>query len=340
MTDLTASRSLPVADTQGEASMNYDRLGFPIPPEFDRPADDPAASDRRLRDAGPRPPRTGAGPAKRILLVAVLLGLIVPALAAPAVMPAVRLGVMQWSLERAILREGRGALAAAIDDTTRAIAWGGPLLEDDPAEKSRLLCWRAMLRIENRDASAGLKDAALAASIAPTAVQPQRVMALAHVIRGDADAALVAAETAVELAGPGNPEARNHRAYIRALVGRELDAALDDIEAALEGSGEGSPEFLDTRGFVLHLLGRQQEALADLNAAIDATQEQRRRLLLLSGHISDGELAYRLRTADHGLAVMHHHRGLACQALGLRGQAEQDLEIAEKKGFDPARGVF
>jgi tetratricopeptide (TPR) repeat protein len=320
--------------------MNYDRLGFPIPPEFDRPADEPTVPVGRGAAARPRGARGQAGPGKRIILVAVLLGLIVPALVAPAVMPAVRLGVMQWSLERAILREGRGSLGAAIDDMTRAIAWGGPVLDAEPAEKSRLLCWRAMLRIENRDPSAALADATLAATIAPTAVQPQRVMALAHVIRGDADAALAAAETAVELAGPENPEALNHRAYIRALIGRELEAALADIEAALEGSGEGSPEFLDTRGFVLHLLGRQQEALADLNAAIDATQEQRRRLLLLSGHITDGELAYRLRTADHGLAVMHHHRGLACQALGLRGQAEQDRAIAEKKGFDPGRGIF
>ncbi len=318
--------------------MNYDRLGFPIPPEFDRPADQssaPAAAAGRTRGS-----RSGPGPAKRIILVAVLLGLIIPALVAPAVMPAVRLGVMQWSLERAILREGRGSLGAAIDDMTRAIAWGGPLLEKEPVEKSRLLCWRAMLQIENGDPSAALTDATQAAAIAPTAVQPQRVMALAHVIRGDADAALAAAETAVELAGPGHPEALNHRAYIRALVGRGLEAALADIETALEGSGEGSPEFLDTRGFVLHLLGRQQEALADLNTAIDASQEQRRRLLLLSGHVTDGELAYRLRTADHGLAVMHHHRGLACLALGLQRQAEQDLAIADKKGFDPSRGIF
>ncbi|MFM7137816.1 MAG: hypothetical protein ACKO1M_12225 [Planctomycetota bacterium] len=320
--------------------MNYDRLGFPIPPEFDRPAEDSPEAGGRGAAARPRGSRGQAGPAKRIILVAVLLGLIVPALFAPAVMPAVRLGVMQWSLERAILREGRGSLGAAIDDMTRAIAWGGPLLEAEPAEKSRLLCWRAMLRIENREASSALADATAAAALAPTAVQPHRVMALARVIRGDADAALAAAEMAVELAGPGHPEALNHRAYIRALVGRELEAALADIEAALEGSGAGSPEFLDTRGFVLHLLGRQQEALADLNAAIDATLEQRRRLLLLSGHITDGELAYRLRTADHGLAVMHHHRGLACRALGLEGQAEQDLAIAVKKGFDPARGIF
>jgi tetratricopeptide (TPR) repeat protein len=247
---------------------------------------------------------------------------------------------MDWSLERAILREGRGAVGAAIDDMTRAIEWGGPVLDDEPAEKCRLLCWRAMLAIQDGDSTAALADATLAAATTPTAVQPQRVLALAHAIRGDADAALAAADMVIEFSGAGDPEALNHRAYMRALVGRELEAALADIETALEGSGAGSPEFLDTRGFLLHLLGRQQDALADLNAAIEGAQEDRRRLLLLSGHLTDGELAYRLRAVDHGLAVMHHHRGLACQALGLRGQAEQDLAIAERKGFDPTRGIF
>jgi tetratricopeptide (TPR) repeat protein len=272
--------------------------------------------------------------------MALLLGLVVPAVVGPAVMPAVREGVMQWSLERAIHREGRGAIGGAITDVSRAIRWGGKAIDADPGRKSRLLCWRAMLEIENRDLDGAITDADLAASIAPTLVQPHRIRALAAVIGGDADAALAAAQLAVDLSGPTDPEALNHRAYIRALVGRDLEAALDDIEAALEGSGETSPEFLDTRGFVLHLLDRQQEAIDDLNLAIDGAQAERRRLLLLSGHVDSGELAYRLRAADHGLAVMHHHRGLACQALGLRGQAEQDLAIAEKKGFDPTRGVF
>jgi tetratricopeptide (TPR) repeat protein len=316
--------------------MKYDRLGFPIPPDFDRPTDDETGLPLR-----PEPRGGGrAGPGKRLFLVALILGLVVPAIVAPAVMPAVRLAVMDWSLERAILREGRGAVAAAIDDMTRAIDWGGPVLEAEPAEKCRLLCWRAMLAIQNGDPAAALADAAVAASIAPTDKQPQRVTALAHAIQGDAEATLAAAEMVIELSGAGDPEALNHRAYMRALVGRDLPAALADIETALEGSGEGSPEFLDTRGFVLHLLGRQQDALADLNAAIERAQEDRRRLLLLSGHLTDGELAYRLRVADHGLAVMHHHRGLACKALGLRGQAEQDLAIAVRKGFDPSRGVF
>jgi tetratricopeptide (TPR) repeat protein len=320
--------------------MRYDRLGFPIPPDFDPPSGDGDPPGRAPTQAGRQPAASRAGRGKRLFLMAMLLGLVVPAVVGPAVMPAVREGVVQWSLDRAIQREGRGAVGGAIADVSRAIRWGGAAIDADPERKSRLLCWRAMLEIEDRDLASALADADLAASIAPTSVQPHRIRALAAVISGDADAALAAAQLAVDLSGPTDPEALNHRAYIRALVGRELEAALEDIEAALEGSGGSSPEFLDTRGYVLHLLGRQQEAIDDLNLAIDGAQAERRRLLLLAGHIDSGELAYRLRSADHGLAVMHHHRGLACKALGLRGQAEQDFAVADKKGFDPARGIF
>ncbi len=328
--------------------MRYDKLGFPIPAEFDppeplRPGQDQIDGPTRESESPPaagsgRRSRPGRG--KRLFLLAVLVGVVVPAVVVPAVLPAVREVVMEFSLDLAIRREGRGAVSDAIGHVSRAIRWGGTTLNADPQRKSTLLCWRAMLRIENRDVPGALRDVDLAASIAPTAVEPQRVRALAEVIRGDADAALAAAETVVDLAGRSDPEALNHRAYIRALVGRELDAALDDIQAALEGSGAGSPAFLDTRGFIFHLLGRQQEALDDLNVAIDAAQAERRRLMLLAGHVSDGALAYRLRGADQGLAVMHHHRALACRALGLEGQATQDFTIAEQKGFDPSRGVF
>jgi len=37
---------------------------------------------------------------------------------------------------------------------------------------------------------------------------------------------------------------------------------------------------------------------------------------------------------------MLHHRGMACQALGLAGQARQDFETAEHKGYAPERGIF
>jgi hypothetical protein len=62
--------------------------------------------------------------------------------------------------------------------------------------------------------------------------------------------------------------------------------------------------------------------------------------MTLAGRADPDELAYRLRSLDHGLAVMLHHRGLACQSLGLDRQARQDLETAERKGFAPDRGIF
>jgi len=319
--------------------MKYDQLGFPIPTEFGPRPDDLEPAGTRLAAGGGPPRRQTAGPVKRLFVLAMLLVLLVPTVVGPAVMPAVREGVVQWSLERAIAREGRGSLEAAIGDLSRAISWSGGD-QAAPLPASRLLCWRAMLRIENRDPGGGLADAEAAARVAPTAVQPQRIRALAFVVLGDADSALTAAQAAVDLAGPDDPEALNHRAYIRALVGRDLEAALADIDRALAGGGGPSPEFLDTRGYVLHLLGRQQEAVDDLNLAIDSSQDDRRRLVLLAGHVDPGELAYRLRSADHGLAVMHRHRGLACRALGLTGQAEQDQAVAEKKGFDPSRGIF
>jgi tetratricopeptide (TPR) repeat protein len=312
--------------------MKYDRLGFPIPPSFPAPVDSDVPS---RSPSGPAAPRRSAGSRKRLVLLG-LLAVVVPVLLAPGIMPAVTEAVVSWSLERAIVREARGNVAAAIGDLGRAIRW----CDDDADRRCRLLCWRAMLRIENLDARGAVADAEQAISIAPTSSQPRRVRALAHVILDESDAALDDAETAVALAGPADPEALNHRAYIRALVGRDLEAALTDIDAALPPDGNASPELLDTKGFVLHLLGRHHEAVDLLNVAIDGTQKTRRQLVELAGHADPDDLAYRLRSLDHGLAVMHQHRGLACRAMGLEGQAAQDLETAERKGYAPQRGIF
>ena len=65
---------------------------------------------------------------------------------------------------------------------------------------------------------------------------PARVRALASVVAGEPEAAVEAAELAVRLSGPGDPEALNHRAYIRALVGAVGEAGVvhsdrDDLAA-------------------------------------------------------------------------------------------------------------
>jgi tetratricopeptide (TPR) repeat protein len=177
-------------------------------------------------------------------------------------------------------------------------------------------------------------------ALAPTAVAAWRLRALVHVVLEDADAAVADAEMVAKLSSPGDPDALNHRAYIRAVLGRELSEALADIDRALEGDGSPPAEMLDTRGFILHLLGRHREAVDLLTEAITGMQQQRRKLGLLSGRADPDALACRLRAIEQGLAVMLHHRGQACRAIGLDEQAEQDFREAERKGFDPTRGIF
>jgi tetratricopeptide (TPR) repeat protein len=334
--------------------MRYDRHGFPIPTEFERPAASRDAADfgrvgpqmatldrnDAVRDEGFGVGRAATVPLgrqrpgawKRWLLLAVIFGGVVPAIVVPQVLPVLREVVVQWSLERAAECEARSDIAGAVADISRAVRWFG-----DDAD---LLCMRAMLRLEERDATGCLQDAVRATEIAPTAVQPWRVRALVNVVLGDADAALTAADMVVNLSAPGDPDALNHRAYIRGLVGRDLPAALADIDRAIGAMEESSPEMLDTRGFLMHLAGRHEEAVDQLNLAITGMQQNRRKLGLLAGRVDPVQLACRVRGLEHGMAVMLHHRAMACRAVGLEEQAKQDFEMADRKGFDPSRGIF
>jgi tetratricopeptide (TPR) repeat protein len=324
--------------------MEYDRLGFPIPPRFEPARDDtegfglpPAPRGRpdpaRLDPARPDgADRRRAGRGKRTALFALLGLVIVPALVAPVVLPAIRDAVVDWSLEEAARCEAVGDGGGALAHVDRAVRWAG----DDP----RLICLRGQLRIGNGDAAGAAADADLAADLQPAAPQPRRLRALANTMLGRADAALADAEAVVDLSVDGDPESLNLRAYTRALLGRDLERALDDIERALDRPEDPLPEHLDTRGYVLHLLGRNAEAIDDLNRAIDGMQDARYRVTLLAGRIDRAELGRRLRVIDQSLAVMHQHRAMACQAAGFGGQAEQDFEVARRKGFDPSRGVF
>lgn len=352
--------------------MRYDRDGFPIPAEFERPRDEldgfgplPRRDDRRA-GGGTAPVSTGAagpppgndlrrplrGPAdpfsdreslqrrrparpllgKRLFLLGLVGAVLVPAVIIPEAMPMVREMVVEWSLQEAAGREARGDLPGALDHVERAVDWN--------AEDAGLFVRLGNLRLLNGDAVGALRDADKAVALAPMAPQARRLRALVHTVLDRPEEALADAEAVVGMAVPGDPESLNFRAYTRALLGRDLPEALADIELAIERGGKDSPEHLDTRGFILHLLGRHHEAIDDLNAAIDGMQVMRDGLEFGRWRMDPIEHGLRLRFADQGLAVMHKHRGDACAAAGFEGQAKQDLELAERLGFDPRRGVF
>jgi tetratricopeptide (TPR) repeat protein len=302
-------------------AQRYDDLGFPIPAEFD------------LHDAEPTARKGRSRPRRlKMMLLGLVAAALVPAVVLPEVAPVARQLVVRWSLARAMALEARDDVHGAVKELERAVAWHG-----DDAE---LLCLRAMLRLEDRSARKALADADRAVALAPTSVEPYRVRALIRVCLEEPEAALADAAMVVELSGEGNPESLNLRAYVRGLVDRELDEGLADIDRAIARIGPPSAEMLDTRGYLLWRLGRHEEALLEMNRAIDLVRQQRRQLMLLAGRIGRDDLLGRMRTIDHGMAVMLQHRGLVCKSLGIDEQAAEDFRLAAQKGYDPSRGIF
>ena len=300
----------------------YDDLGFPIPAEFDVPN-----ADGRVRR-----PRRPAGPTKRWLVLLVAVGIVLPAVVGPELVPFAREAVVRWSLERAFACEARDDVAGAVRELERAIAWNG----DDAS----LLAARAMLRLEHGDAAGARLDADRAVALSPARLEAYRVRAIVNVCEGRADEALADVERVVDLAGDDNGEAVNLRAYVCGLVGREIPTAVAEIEQLLAGMPAPPPEYLDTRGFLRHLDGRHDEALIDIDEAISLTQQQRQQMMLLAGRVDRVELLQRMRSLDHAMAVMFHHRGLILEALGAAEQAQADFELARRKGFAPERGIL
>ena len=281
--------------------MQYDRLGFPIPKEFEasaRHAGPPSGDDRPpnrfdSEDGDRAPPRAW----RRYFLLGVLLLGVVPVLLMPNILPLIREWIIDGAVTQAMVAEGRGDVAAAARHVGRALSW----VDGDAGLQEHLLCWRSTLRLQDRDVRGAIADAGAAAMLAPRSARPLRTRAIAHVVAVD---------------GHGRLGIGQHR------VGGE------------------SPEFLDTRGFLLHQLGRQHEAIDDLNRAIAGMQQSRRELVRRIGNADPAFVAWRLRPVEQALAVMHQHRALACRAAGLAAQAAQDFEVAQRKGFAPERGVL
>lgn len=309
----------------------YDALGFPVPIDFDHEPAPSAGRSGRPRSRTGRPAGS-SGRLKRLSLAALAMFVILPAVAGPALMPEVRDAVVSFSLWRAAALEAEDDPDGAAGELARAIEWHG----EDP----RLLCMRATLWLEARDAPAAVRDATRARELAPTSPEPLRIRGLARICMGDADAALEDAQSVCVMSPPDDPHALNYRAYVRALVNRDLADALDDIDRAIASLGEPSAELLDTRGFILQLSGRHEEAFEVIDLAVDMVRQTRRQLVLLAGRVDRTEFARRLRQVDHSLAVMLHHRGLAQASLGRAREANEDFELAKRKGFDPSRGIF
>lgn len=318
--------------TVGErmSTRTYDNLGFPVPIDFGSVATDRGPTTDGT--ASKPPGRRGVSFSKRLVVVAVLLLGVIPLAVGPSLLPEIRLAVVRWSLERAGRFEVRDESAAAVAELDRAIGWYG--------EDADLLCLRAGLRMENRDPGGARRDLCRAIELAPLAVEPFRIRAIVHASLGDADAAVADADTVCDRSGEADPQGINLRSYVRALVGRDLSEALDDIDGVIATLGDPPPEYVDTRGFLLQRLGRNAEALRDLDEAISRMRDTRRRVTLLAGRIGGVDLARRLRTADHALAVMIHHRALALESLGREAEAEADFTLAARKGYDPGRGIF
>ena len=106
--------------------MRYDREGFPIPPEFELPDATAAAEALPVSDSETVQPRRRTGRAgwrKRLVVLAVLLGVVVPGLLGPQLLPTISAAVVNWSLEQAYACQATDDVAGAVNHLSRAISW-------------------------------------------------------------------------------------------------------------------------------------------------------------------------------------------------------------------------
>jgi tetratricopeptide (TPR) repeat protein len=305
----------------------FDEHGFPIPPRFsdlkyhdeDQPAARPKASLRT----------------KRLVMLAILLGVIVPIVLGPRILATGRDFVAQWLFSRAQQRFFQGDNVGALADLNRAIDWN--------PNSWMLYLLRAKVRSKMDQLDDSLADYTELVNLLngnkpglrrQRGVHRSGLLAEALIGRSWVNVrlkrnreALDDASGAVQFAP--NATTWNSRAYVRAILNMELDDGLADINRAL-ALDPGNAEFLDTRGYLLHRLGRDKEGLEDMNRALAEWNQFDR---------AEMDQAARLEL-DHSLGVMFHHRGEIYQTLGEKDKAEVDIRRGENLGYDPAHGVF
>ncbi len=315
-----------------------DEHGFPIPATFDN---EPA---RR------RPSRTFQIVWRSGLVlafIAVLVGLIFQSPIAEGAKQLLAGRLLQRAQEKERLSDPQGALA----DVNRAAA----LVPDRPL----VLELRAHLKLTLNDVEGSLEDY-------NALVKLDRRYAPAYLGRSTAlqrlnrhQEAIDDLTQAIKLSPSRDAMPRNNRAYARALAGVDLHEALGDVQQAIAMVEENlaheslmphkssmavvavaksqKAAYLDTRGYIYFLQQRYDDALADLELAIQLTDEFRR--FLLRQAPAEYHPFYQ-RQFDHELSVMYHHRGQVYDKLGKLEESRADLDLAAKLGYNPAEGVF
>ena len=154
------------------------------------------------------------------------------------------------------------------------------------------------------------------------------------------------ADEAVRLE-PNDGGALNGRAYLCALLGKELKKGLADIDRALQQQ-PGNAAFLDTRGYLLFKQGDYEEALRDLDKAIKGgeleyesyQQEERRSNPGRRMNMTREQFAGALKQMRESLGVMYHHRGEVYEALKRGEDAAEEKARGIEYGYNPEQGVF
>ncbi len=98
----------------------YDEHGFPLPPKF---------GDLQYQDDPPRRQVKINLKTKRLVLIALLLGVIVPTVFGPQLMSAGGGMISRWFITRAERKSLAGDMPGALRDVSRAIYWNPDDLE-------------------------------------------------------------------------------------------------------------------------------------------------------------------------------------------------------------------
>ena len=312
----------------------YDEHGFPVAPRFEELT--------RHDDEPPRRPGFSVR-TKRIVVVGLIIGVIVPIVFGPRLMSFGRELAAQWYSSRAQKKFWDHDMVGAVRELSCAIEW----CPHDFELRWQCAVWRA----DQNDLPGSIEDHTECIRLAESATKlplaerqvfdfSRDVVSMLYADRGwiyvrmgKSREALDDVNKAVEL----HPTAENlnTRAYARAVLNIELNEGLADIDKALKENGETDAEMLDTRGYLKHLLNNNEEALADLDQAIKLVND-----VFPDPLTTVYPDAHSKARVSHNLAVMYHHRSEILQQLGKTTQARDDRNHGDRLGYNPDKGVL